>query len=73
MRFCRNTVGPSGWRRTPFAASCTANLCLLAAREDQACNPVVIFAPATLCMQWQTEMIDKLGIPTARWDTLRKV
>jgi superfamily II DNA or RNA helicase len=26
---------------------------------------VVIFAPATLCEQWQTEMLDKLGIPCA--------
>ena len=36
-------------------------------------NPVVIFAPATLCEQWQTEMIDKLGIPCARWHTQKKV
>ncbi len=36
-------------------------------------KPVVIFAPATLCEQWQTEMIDKLGIACARWDTLHKL
>ena len=48
-------------------------LCLLADREQQARRPVVIFAPATLCVQWQTEMLDKLGIPCARWDTVRKV
>jgi hypothetical protein len=45
----------------------------LADREQQARRPVVIFAPATLCEQWQTEMLDKLGIPCARWDTVRKV
>ncbi|MCA9643095.1 MAG: DEAD/DEAH box helicase, partial [Myxococcales bacterium] len=28
---------------------------------------------ATLTEQWQTEMLDKLGIPTARWDTVGKV
>ncbi len=32
----------------------------------------MIFVPATLCEQWQTEMIDKLGIPCARWDTQKK-
>ncbi|MCP4037835.1 MAG: helicase, partial [bacterium] len=26
----------------------------------------------TLCEQWQTEMIDKLGIPCARWHSTRK-
>ena len=36
-------------------------------------KPIVIFAPATLCEQWQTEMIDKLGIPCARWHSSRKV
>ena len=36
-------------------------------------KPIVIFAPATLCEQWQTEMIDKLGIPCARWHSNRKV
>lgn len=33
----------------------------------------MIFAPAKLCEQWQTEMIDKLGIPCARWETQKKV
>ncbi|MDN5939462.1 MAG: hypothetical protein L0H83_12485 [Salinisphaera sp.] len=28
---------------------------------------------ATLCEPWQTEMIDKLGTPRARWDTQKKV
>ena len=36
-------------------------------------RPVVIFAPASLTEQWQTEMIDKLGVPCARWDSLKKV
>src|SRR5690554_3117910 len=42
--------------------------------EEQAgrSKPTVIFAPATLCEQWQTELIDKLGIPTARWQTQSK-
>ena len=36
-------------------------------------KPVVIFAPATLCVQWQTEMIDKLGLPCVRWETRKKI
>lgn len=62
-----------GLGKTLSLGAATLALCLLADKEQQARCPVVIFAPATLCMQWQTEMIDKLGIPTARWDTLRKV
>jgi superfamily II DNA or RNA helicase len=34
---------------------------------------MIIFAPATLCEQWQTELLDKLGIPIARWQTTKKV
>ena len=48
-------------------------LCLLQNRQKGGQKPVVIFAPATLCEQWQTEMIDKLGIPCARWHTQKKV
>ena len=48
-------------------------LCLLQDREKSNRKPVVVFAPATLCEQWQTEMIDKLGIPCARWETQKKV
>ena len=48
-------------------------LCLLQDRDSQRQKPVLILAPATLCEQWQTEMIDKLGIPCARWMTQRKV
>lgn len=36
-------------------------------------GPVVIFAPSTLLYQWQTEMQDKLGIPTAVWSSQKKV
>lgn len=35
-------------------------------------GPVVIFAPATLTLQWQVEMKDKLGIPTAVWSSQKK-
>ena len=62
-----------GLGKTLSLGAAALTLCLLADKEHQARNPVVIFTPATLCEQWQTEMIDKLGIPTARWDTLRKV
>ena len=48
-------------------------LCLLAEKEKKRRKPVIIFAPATLCEQWQTEMMDKLGVPCARWDTQKKV
>jgi SNF2 family DNA or RNA helicase len=36
-------------------------------------HPIVIFAPATLTGQWQTELIDKLGLPCARWSSQKKV
>lgn len=62
-----------GLGKTLSLGTAALTLCLLADREGQSRKPVVIFAPATLCEQWQTEMIDKLGIPCARWDTLRKV
>lgn len=35
-------------------------------------GPALILAPATLCEQWQTELIEKLGIPSARWLSIRK-
>lgn len=62
-----------GLGKTLSLGTAALTLCLLADREQLSRKPVVIFAPATLCEQWQTEMIDKLGIPCARWDTLRKV
>jgi len=36
-------------------------------------GPVLILAPSTLMLQWQIEMIDKLGIPTAVWSSQKKV
>ena len=36
-------------------------------------RPIAIFAPATLTEQWQTEMLDKLGLPCARWSSQKKV
>ena len=30
-------------------------------------GPALILAPATLIWQWQTELLDKLGIPSAVW------
>lgn len=62
-----------GLGKTLSLGTAALTLCLLADRDKQTRKPIVIFAPATLCEQWQTEMIDKLGIPCARWDTLHKV
>jgi Helicase conserved C-terminal domain/PLD-like domain/SNF2-related domain len=36
-------------------------------------KPIVIFTPATLTQQWQTELFDKLGLPCARWSSQKKV
>ena len=62
-----------GLGKTLSLATAALALCLLNDKDGRSRKPVVIFAPATLCEQWQTEMIDKLGIPSARWDTQRKV
>ncbi|WP_006787617.1 SNF2-related protein [Thiorhodospira sibirica] len=62
-----------GLGKTLSLATAALTLCLLTDREDGRRRPVVIFSPATLTTQWQTEMLDKLGLPTARWDTVRKV
>ena len=62
-----------GLGKTLSLATAALALCLLSDKEHQSRKPVVIFAPATLCEQWQTELIDKLGIPCARWETQRKV
>ena len=35
-------------------------------------RPVLILAPATLIWQWQEELEDKLGLPSAVWSTQRK-
>lgn len=62
-----------GLGKTLSLATAVLTLCLLADKDNGPRRPVVIFAPATLTEQWQTEMLDKLGIPTARWDTVGKV
>jgi hypothetical protein len=36
-------------------------------------RPIAIFAPATLTEQWQTELLDKLGLPCARWSSQKKI
>lgn len=36
-------------------------------------GPVLILAPSTLTIQWQIEMMDKLGVPTAVWSSQKKV
>lgn len=35
-------------------------------------GPALILTPATLCEQWQTELIEKLGVPSARWISNQK-
>lgn len=62
-----------GLGKTLSMATAALSLCLLSDRENKKRKPVIIFAPATLCEQWQVEMIDKLGIPCARWQTQKKV
>jgi SNF2 family DNA or RNA helicase len=62
-----------GLGKTLSLATAALTLCLLSDKEKGPRRPVVIFAPATLTEQWQTEMLDKLGIPTARWDSVGKV
>ena len=62
-----------GLGKTLSLGTAALALCLLQEQEKAKPKPVVIFAPATLCEQWQTEMIDKLGIPCARWHTQKKV
>ncbi|GHU10646.1 DEAD/DEAH box helicase [Betaproteobacteria bacterium] len=62
-----------GLGKTLSLATAALTLCLLSDRDNSPRRPVVIFSPATLTEQWQTEMLDKLGIPTARWDTVSKV
>ena len=36
-------------------------------------GPVLILCPSTLTLQWQVEMVDKLGIPSAVWSSQKKV
>jgi SNF2 family DNA or RNA helicase len=62
-----------GLGKTLSLGTAALALCLLIEKVQNRRKPVIIFAPATLCEQWQTEMIDKLGIPCARWSTQKKV
>lgn len=62
-----------GLGKTLSLATAALALCLLNEKEKRRRKPIIIFAPATLCEQWQTELMDKLGIPTARWQTTKKV
>ncbi len=36
-------------------------------------GPVLILCPSTLILQWQVELLDKLGIPSAVWSSNKKV
>ena len=36
-------------------------------------GPVLILCPSTLTLQWQVELLDKLGIPSAVWSSTKKV
>lgn len=62
-----------GLGKTLSLGTAALALCLLQDQSGRGKKPVAIFAPATLCEQWQTEMIDKLGIPCARWHTGKKL
>ncbi|OGA48887.1 MAG: DEAD/DEAH box helicase [Betaproteobacteria bacterium RIFCSPLOWO2_12_FULL_62_58] len=44
---------------------------MLAALLDD--GPVLILCPSTLTLQWQVELADKLGIPSAVWSSTKKV
>jgi ERCC4-related helicase len=61
-----------GLGKTLSLGTAALTLCLIAERDKLKRKPIIIFAPATLCEQWQVEMMDKLGIPCARWNTLKK-
>jgi len=50
--------------------SMAASALVSALLED---GPVLILTPSTLMIQWQIEMMDKLGIPTAVWSSQKKV
>ena len=36
-------------------------------------GPVLLLCPRTLCEQWQVEMVDKLGVPSAVWSSQKKL
>jgi hypothetical protein len=62
-----------GLGKTLSLGTAALTLSLLEEKTRKRRKPIVIFAPATLCEQWQTELLDKLGIPCARWHSTRKV
>ncbi|MDN5851125.1 MAG: SNF2-related protein, partial [Nitrococcus sp.] len=66
-----------GLGKTLSLGTAALTLALLGEQEASAATarrrrPIAIFAPATLTEQWQTEMLDKLGVPCARWDSHKK-
>lgn len=50
--------------------SLAASAMLSALLDD---GPVLILCPSTLTLQWQVELTDKLGIPSAVWSSSKKV
>lgn len=50
--------------------SLAASAVLSALLDD---GPVLILCPSTLTFQWQVELADKLGIPSAVWSSTKKV
>jgi SNF2 family DNA or RNA helicase len=50
--------------------SLAASAMVAALLED---GPVLILCPSTLTLQWQVELADKLGIPSAVWSSTKKV
>jgi superfamily II DNA or RNA helicase len=50
--------------------SLAASALVAALLED---GPVLILCPATLTLQWQVELADKLGIPSAVWSSTKKL
>lgn len=50
--------------------SLAASAMISALLED---GPVLILCPSTLTLQWQVELADKLGIPSAVWLSTKKV
>ncbi len=50
--------------------SLAASAMLSALLDD---GPVLILCPSTLTLQWQVELSDKLGIPSAVWSSQKKV
>ncbi|MBI4509951.1 MAG: DEAD/DEAH box helicase family protein [Deltaproteobacteria bacterium] len=50
--------------------SLAASAMLSALLDD---GPVLILCPSTLTFQWQVELADKLGIPSAVWSSAKKV